>query len=161
RRNGDGFARPVASDCDRSCNPAASAQPLEPEDQTRAMGYIFFRFTRFAVRIPDLAGKSFSGWGTSSASPSIPRGGSIMGQRAFLRPRPPGTPLILATRALAFVLVLTASVPAGAEKMDHAAEIEALTNNLNLAWVLFAGFIVMFMHLGFALLETGLTRAKN
>ena len=29
------------------------------------------------------------------------------------------------------------------------------------AWVLVAGFLVMFMHLGFALVETGLCRAKN
>ena len=29
------------------------------------------------------------------------------------------------------------------------------------AWVLMAGFLVMFMHLGFALVETGLCRAKN
>jgi Amt family ammonium transporter len=29
------------------------------------------------------------------------------------------------------------------------------------AWVLMAGFLVMFMHLGFALAETGLCRAKN
>ena len=29
------------------------------------------------------------------------------------------------------------------------------------AWVLMAGFLAMFMHLGFALVETGLCRAKN
>src|SRR5579885_2551142 len=33
--------------------------------------------------------------------------------------------------------------------------------SLNLAWVLVTGFLVMFMQLGFALLETGFTRAKN
>jgi ammonium transporter, Amt family len=33
--------------------------------------------------------------------------------------------------------------------------------SLNLAWVLVAGFLVMFMQLGFAMLETGFTRAKN
>ncbi len=32
---------------------------------------------------------------------------------------------------------------------------------MNMAWVLIAGFLVMFMQLGFALLETGFTRAKN
>jgi ammonium transporter, Amt family len=32
---------------------------------------------------------------------------------------------------------------------------------MNLAWVLVAGFLVMFMQLGFALIETGFTRAKN
>ena len=33
--------------------------------------------------------------------------------------------------------------------------------NLNLAWVLVAGFLVMFMQAGFALVETGFTRARN
>ena len=32
---------------------------------------------------------------------------------------------------------------------------------LNMAWVLIAGFLVMFMQVGFAMLETGFTRAKN
>jgi Amt family ammonium transporter len=33
--------------------------------------------------------------------------------------------------------------------------------SLNLVWVLVAGFLVMFMQLGFAMVETGFTRAKN
>jgi Amt family ammonium transporter len=33
--------------------------------------------------------------------------------------------------------------------------------SLNLAWVLVAGFLVMFMQAGFALVETGFTRARN
>lgn len=33
--------------------------------------------------------------------------------------------------------------------------------SLNMAWVLVCGFLVMFMQLGFAMLETGFTRAKN
>ncbi len=32
---------------------------------------------------------------------------------------------------------------------------------INVAWTLIAGFLVMFMQAGFALVETGLTRAKN
>ena len=32
---------------------------------------------------------------------------------------------------------------------------------INLVWTLIAGFLVMFMQAGFALVETGLTRAKN
>src|SRR5512140_3062257 len=32
---------------------------------------------------------------------------------------------------------------------------------LNLVWTMVAGFLVMFMQAGFALVETGLTRAKN
>src|SRR5438309_1765269 len=33
--------------------------------------------------------------------------------------------------------------------------------SINIAWVLLSGFLVMFMQTGFALLETGLCRAKN
>ena len=33
--------------------------------------------------------------------------------------------------------------------------------SLNLAWVLVGGFLVMFMQVGFAMLETGFTRSKN
>jgi Amt family ammonium transporter len=36
-----------------------------------------------------------------------------------------------------------------------------LTESLNLLWVLVGGFLVMFMQAGFALVETGFTRAKN
>ncbi|HVZ35685.1 MAG TPA: hypothetical protein VG963_24835, partial [Polyangiaceae bacterium] len=32
---------------------------------------------------------------------------------------------------------------------------------LNLVWLLLSGFLVMFMQVGFAMLETGFTRAKN
>src|SRR5205823_11222520 len=33
--------------------------------------------------------------------------------------------------------------------------------SINIIWVLICGFLVMFMQTGFALLETGLCRAKN
>src|SRR5213082_2161118 len=36
-----------------------------------------------------------------------------------------------------------------------------LTTALNIVWTLITGFLVMFMQAGFALVETGLTRAKN
>ncbi|GAC1336921.1 MAG: ammonium transporter [Myxococcales bacterium] len=36
-----------------------------------------------------------------------------------------------------------------------------LAQALNLAWVLLSAFLVMFMQVGFALVETGFTRAKN
>jgi Amt family ammonium transporter len=37
----------------------------------------------------------------------------------------------------------------------------AMTTAVNMVWTLVGGFLVMFMMAGFALLETGLTRAKN
>lgn len=36
-----------------------------------------------------------------------------------------------------------------------------LESSLNLAWLLICAFLVMFMQLGFAMLETGFTRSKN
>ena len=36
-----------------------------------------------------------------------------------------------------------------------------LNLSLNLAWVLVGAFLVMFMQVGFAMVETGFTRAKN
>src|SRR5260370_5852485 len=42
-----------------------------------------------------------------------------------------------------------------------AASSPPLDNSLNLAWLLIAGFLVMFMQLGFAMVETGFTRSKN
>src|SRR5207248_5431906 len=35
------------------------------------------------------------------------------------------------------------------------------TYSINMVWTLIEGFLVMFMQLGFAMVETGLTRAKN
>ena len=44
---------------------------------------------------------------------------------------------------------------------DLATQIGDLQTALNIVWTLIAGFLVMFMQAGFALVETGLTRAKN
>ena len=38
---------------------------------------------------------------------------------------------------------------------------DSLGQSLNLIWVLIASFLVMFMQVGFAMVETGFTRAKN
>jgi Amt family ammonium transporter len=45
--------------------------------------------------------------------------------------------------------------------LAQAAPVPALEASLNLAWVLVGGFLVMFMQVGFAMLETGFTRSKN
>ena len=64
---------------------------------------------------------------------------------------------------LAFALIVILR-PAASAQTDFATlqqNQQALTQALNLAWVLLGGFLVMFMQVGFALLETGFTRAKN
>ncbi|MBP8251615.1 MAG: ammonium transporter [Herpetosiphon sp.] len=40
-------------------------------------------------------------------------------------------------------------------------QLQSLTVNANILWVLIAGFMVFFMQAGFALVEAGFTRAKN
>jgi len=39
--------------------------------------------------------------------------------------------------------------------------LDTLTNNLNIAWTCLTAFLVFFMQAGFAMVETGFTRAKN
>src|SRR6266581_2601130 len=44
---------------------------------------------------------------------------------------------------------------------DVAKQADDLVVSANMVWTLVAGFLVMFMQAGFALVETGLTRSKN
>src|ERR1700675_44958 len=56
--------------------------------------------------------------------------------------------------------IAIASLPSLAHAQNASAPFP-LDQSLNLAWVLVAGFLVMFMQVGFAMLETGFTRSKN
>ena len=58
-----------------------------------------------------------------------------------------------------FALVLLALLPAAASAQD--ATPATVQVNLDYVWVVVAGALVFLMQAGFALLETGLTRAKN
>ncbi len=67
-------------------------------------------------------------------------------------------------RAAAIIVAMLAVIALRAhawadEAGNHPAQ--QLTQSLNLAWVLVCGFLVMFMQVGFAMFETGFTRAKN
>src|SRR5437588_7127758 len=84
----------------------------------------------------------------------------MMGRRRSHLPPAARARLTLCCVFLAFLLLIP-SVPAIAEQSRSASAADALSYRFNLAWLLLAGFLVMFMQLGFALLETGLTRAKN
>ncbi len=60
------------------------------------------------------------------------------------------------------LIILAGPVMAWADAPPvHNHDLDVLTNALNMVWVLVAGFLVMFMQVGFAMLETGFTRAKN
>ncbi len=62
--------------------------------------------------------------------------------------------------AAAMLAISAASGPRSAYAEEEAVRV-AVEPSLNLAWVLVGGFLVMFMQVGFAMLETGFTRAKN
>ncbi|MBN2337940.1 MAG: ammonium transporter [Acidobacteria bacterium] len=60
------------------------------------------------------------------------------------------------------VLALFATAAAAADGGTEAAAVkEELQTNLNIVWTCIAAFLVFFMQAGFALVETGFTRAKN
>jgi ammonium transporter, Amt family len=62
----------------------------------------------------------------------------------------------LLAAAMIGIVLLTRSAHAQATAANPPLDL-----SLNLAWVLVGGFLVMFMQLGFAMVETGFTRSKN
>jgi len=69
--------------------------------------------------------------------------------------------LVLGAASVTAAATLLATVAGAQVPPGDARAPASLTASLNLAWVLVGGFLVMFMQLGFAMLETGFTRAKN
>lgn len=61
---------------------------------------------------------------------------------------------------VALVFVFALPVFAG-ETESNASAVEALQTNLNVVWTCVAAFLVFFMQAGFAMVESGFTRAKN
>ncbi len=59
----------------------------------------------------------------------------------------------------AVVLIVAPALADTGSAQNRAAD--SMVPALNMAWILVAGFLVMFMQVGFAMLETGFTRAKN
>ena len=66
-------------------------------------------------------------------------------------------------KKLVLLLGIGSSLAWGQEpSADALAEgLESLQLNINIVWTIIAAFLVFFMQAGFAMLETGLTRAKN
>ena len=56
---------------------------------------------------------------------------------------------------------ITAVTPGKPTQSEIADQVGHNKVAINMVWVLVTGFLVMFMQAGFALVETGLTRAKN
>jgi ammonium transporter, Amt family len=65
---------------------------------------------------------------------------------------------VLTGAALSVVLLVALAAPAHAQEVDEGFATQVLLDNL---WIFIAGILVFFMQAGFALLEAGLTRAKN
>src|SRR5437667_76412 len=67
------------------------------------------------------------------------------------------------TISLAWPLALSAQAAPVADSLAQAASAAAAANTvaINFVWTLVAGFLVMFMQAGFAMVETGFTRAKH
>lgn len=59
------------------------------------------------------------------------------------------------------LLILFSSVTALAQDSASAKDLENLQQNLNIVWTSVAAFLVFFMQAGFAMVESGFTRAKN
>ena len=89
---------------------------------------------------------------TPSAAPCPDPSGSSTGVAADVSGESPNAPTADDLKNMAKAEPLAAKV---ADAVGH--------NRIaiNFAWTLLCGFLVMFMQTGFALLETGLTRAKN
>ncbi len=71
-------------------------------------------------------------------------------------------------RSLLWILLVVLLVGTYAAAQDEAAALvdagavkEELQTNLNIVWTCIAAFLVFFMQAGFAMVETGFTRAKN
>src|SRR5258706_5123444 len=63
---------------------------------------------------------------------------------------------------LATPVALMAQTPIAGSKLDSlATQVASTSTSVNFVWTLVAGFLGMFMQAGFALFETGFTRAKN
>ena len=72
--------------------------------------------------------------------------------------QPPGDPTGATTGTAADVTVKDAKNPTLPEVMETVGHNKIA---INFVWTLLAGFLVMFMQAGFAMVETGFTRAKN
>jgi len=63
---------------------------------------------------------------------------------------------------LSVLFVLAGALPAGAAEPAALEAVKTeLQTNINIVWTLIAAFLVFFMQAGFAMVETGFTRAKN
>src|SRR5881296_4752269 len=97
------------------------------------------------------------GWVFAQDKPAAPAGAAAPAAAPAPPPSKPD-PAGTATGGIADVTAKEAGKPTLAEIADFAGHNRV---SINLMWTLLTGFLVMFMQAGFALVETGFTRAKN
>src|SRR5438445_5077788 len=100
------------------------------------------------------------GWVFAQDKPAAPAAPAASAPAPAAAPAPPPKPdpAGTATGGIADVTAKTAGKPTLEELADFAGHNRV---SINLMWTLLTGFLVMFMQAGFALVETGFTRAKN
>jgi len=100
---------------------------------------------------------AFGGWVFAQDKPAPPTAPAAAAPAAPApppKPDPGGT----VTGAVADIVAKEAGKPTPAELADQVGHNRV---SINMMWTLLCGFLVMFMQAGFALAETGFTRAKN
>ena len=127
---------------------APSTQSRDAEYAAPAWVRDVFHVADWRVFVFDLARKPLPG-GEGYSAPVISRADEMMPRRSQI-----------GLAAAIFAALALFSLPMIAHAQT-AASSPPLDNSLNLAWLLIAGFLVMFMQLGFAMVETGFTRSKN
>ncbi len=100
------------------------------------------------------------GWVFAQDKPAAPAAPAASAPAPAAAPAPPSKPdpAGTATGGIADVTAKEAGKPTLTEIADFAGHNRV---SINLMWTLLTGFLVMFMQAGFALAETGFTRAKN
>jgi Amt family ammonium transporter len=104
----------------------------------------------------------------AAAAPATPAAAPPASAAPAAPPEPDRTGAFQSTPTAFSVPGYTKPDPAKATTKDLATAVDAVAQSashsiysINFVWTLIAGFLVMFMQAGFALVETGLIRAKN
>src|SRR5262245_7485302 len=123
-----------------------------PDENTRPR---LFRNSLIALSVG--VALAFGGWALAQDKPAE-KPGEATAAAAAPAPPPKPDPGGAATGGLGDVTAKTAGKPTLEEIAETAGHNKI---SINVVWTLVAGFLVMFMQAGFALVETGFTRAKN
>jgi ammonium transporter, Amt family len=140
----------LPGDC-ASARPEEGTIVTEPESIKRTLPW------RIVAALVVACLLAVGGWVFAQDKPAAPAGPAAPAAAPAPPPSKPD-PAGTATGGIADVTAKEAGKPTLAEVADFAGHNRV---SINLMWTLLTGFLVMFMQAGFALVETGFTRAKN